>query len=232
MTAECDDCHVARREVQVAAVGPRAIAVVIDSVVLAILAGIPLVILLGHRTVISRSGSSSVNYSSSNPLVFLAWCAVAIVYFSAFEATTGATLGKLILHLRVRDESGAPIGWQRAVVRNLLRMVDAFPYVVPYLVGATFAWTSPRRQRTGDLAAHTLVVVQPVTPWRAVEDLGAEPAWPVSVPPTDADEHWDVDENGKAFASLDATDDERRFRESLDQAGPWWTRRRRHDARN
>lgn len=47
------------------------------------------------------------------------------------------------------------MGFGAAVIRNVLRVVDGLFF---YLVGALFALTSPRGQRLGDRAAHTLVV--------------------------------------------------------------------------
>ncbi len=86
----------------------------------------------------------------------LALFALCFLYYVALEATLGATLGKLLLGVRVRTAEGKRIGWRAALVRNLLRVVD----VGFCFVGAVLIWSSPRRQRLGDLAAGT-VVVQP-----------------------------------------------------------------------
>jgi hypothetical protein len=40
-----------------------------------------------------------------------------------------------------------------------MRFLDAFPYVVPYLVGAVAISNSPKLQRWGDRTAETIVVV-------------------------------------------------------------------------
>jgi uncharacterized RDD family membrane protein YckC len=57
--------------------------------------------------------------------------------------------------IRVVGEDGEHATFGAAVVRNLLRFVDALFF---YLVGAVFALTSTRGQRLGDRAAHTVVV--------------------------------------------------------------------------
>jgi len=57
--------------------------------------------------------------------------------------------------IRVVDEEGDEIDLAGAVIRNLLRLVDGLFF---YLVGALFAFSSPRGQRLGDRAAHTVVV--------------------------------------------------------------------------
>jgi hypothetical protein len=46
-----------------------------------------------------------------------------------------------------------------AAVRNLARAVDAFPYVIPYLVGAIAVRSSDTKQRLGDRWAKTVVIL-------------------------------------------------------------------------
>ena len=57
--------------------------------------------------------------------------------------------------LKVVTESGAPLEWNAAIIRTLLRIVDG---LFVYLVGAILVWTSPTKQRLGDKVAKTLVV--------------------------------------------------------------------------
>lgn len=82
----------------------------------------------------------------------------ALVYFVATEAGFGATVGKRAAGLRVRREDGGPMGFGQSVVRNLLRLIDALAFVVPFLVGAIFIWNSAQAQRIGDRAGRTVVV--------------------------------------------------------------------------
>jgi uncharacterized RDD family membrane protein YckC len=81
--------------------------------------------------------------------------ALGIGYYIVCEAATGATLGKRMVGIRVLDEDGDRVTLGSAVIRNLLRLVDALFF---YLVGFLFAVTSSRGQRLGDRAAHTIVV--------------------------------------------------------------------------
>jgi uncharacterized RDD family membrane protein YckC len=83
-------------------------------------------------------------------LLFLVLC-----YYVLAEAYTGMTLGKRIVGIRVVEEDGSELRFGAAVVRNLLRLVDG---LFLYLIGAIFAFSSPRGQRIGDRAAHTVVV--------------------------------------------------------------------------
>jgi uncharacterized RDD family membrane protein YckC len=55
----------------------------------------------------------------------------------------------------VVGQDGEEVTFGAAVVRNLLRVVDALFF---YLVGFVFALLSTRGQRLGDRAAHTVVV--------------------------------------------------------------------------
>jgi uncharacterized RDD family membrane protein YckC len=81
---------------------------------------------------------------------------LALLYFIIMEATLGATIGKLVLNLRVvMAADGSPIDWQAAIVRNVLRFVDGFAF---YLVGFILVCAGATRQRLGDRVAGTVVV--------------------------------------------------------------------------
>jgi len=86
----------------------------------------------------------------------------------------GRTIGKWACGLRVICVDGRPIDGTRAVVRNLVRVIDMSPFVpaslifddafsfilVPTgLIGFIAAMCTTRMQRLGDLAAGTMVVV-------------------------------------------------------------------------
>ena len=80
---------------------------------------------------------------------------MALAYYVVMEKTSGATLGKMAMKLKVVRQDGSAIDWQASVVRNLLRLIDGFFF---YLVGAIVVWVSKSKQRLGDMAAHTIVV--------------------------------------------------------------------------
>lgn len=81
-----------------------------------------------------------------------------LIYFVVLEGTVGATFGKIVLGLRVVRKDGSRCGIVAALIRNILRVIDAMPYVIPYLVGAILVRKSPHNQRLGDRVANTLVV--------------------------------------------------------------------------
>jgi uncharacterized RDD family membrane protein YckC len=124
-------------QAQAVGVGPRFLATLIDGVLFLIIDAIILGILHG-------SGLASF-------LIFVAIMA----YYIVMEGQRGATLGKMALGLRVVKMDGSPITMNESVIRNLLRIVDAF---FGYLVAAIFVWNSPLKQRLGDRVANTLVI--------------------------------------------------------------------------
>lgn len=76
------------------------------------------------------------------------------LYGLLFEASCGATLGKVIVGIRV-VRTGRRNALAAAAIRNLLRFVDGLGF---YLIGMIVAGCSPWRQRLGDLSAGTTVV--------------------------------------------------------------------------
>lgn len=82
-----------------------------------------------------------------------------LVYMTLMESRRGASIGKRARGLRVVMEDGAPVTPEAALMRNLVRFLDAAPYVVPYLVAYRAASSSPKRQRYGDRVAETIVIV-------------------------------------------------------------------------
>ncbi len=80
--------------------------------------------------------------------------ACAFVYLWLFEAAFEATLGKVIVGLRVvRTTSRRPLA--ACAIRNALRLIDGLGF---YLVGTLFAGCTRLRQRLGDIVAGTAVV--------------------------------------------------------------------------
>ncbi len=130
----------AQAQIQYVGVGPRFLAILIDSIIIGVVAGI-------LSAIFRNSGLSG----GVTGLLTLA-------YFIVLEATQGATLGKMALGLRVTRTDGAPISWTESIIRNLLRIIDG---LFVYLIGAILIWTSPLKQRLGDRVAKTVVVRRP-----------------------------------------------------------------------
>jgi uncharacterized RDD family membrane protein YckC len=83
-------------------------------------------------------------------------------YYWRTELAWGATLGKRWLGLHVVSEDGTPPTPRAILMRNLLRIVDGLPAF--YLLGFVVAMSNERRQRVGDLVAHTTVVPKTTAP--------------------------------------------------------------------
>ncbi len=131
----------AQPQLEYVSVGRRFVALLIDGVLLGVVSSI--LFLLLHSVPALAEALVSI---------------ISIVYIFAMEATRGATVGKMLMGLRVVKLDGSPIGWSESIIRNLLRVIDG---IAAYLVGAILIWTSPQRQRLGDRVAKTVVVRQP-----------------------------------------------------------------------
>ena len=80
--------------------------------------------------------------------------AVLFLYGWLLEAACGATLGKVLVGIRVvRTRECSALS--ACAMRNLLKIVDGLGF---YLVGAVVAACSEVRQRIGDICAHTAVI--------------------------------------------------------------------------
>jgi uncharacterized RDD family membrane protein YckC len=127
-------------------VGLRFVAVVVDSIVLGA---------IGYAFAAATGGTTEDGFSLNGGPAF-AWLLIAAAYYIVMEATSGATIGKLVTNLKVVDaDTGGSISWGAATIRTVMRIIDGLFF---YLVGAIGIWTSERNQRFGDRLAHTLVV--------------------------------------------------------------------------
>lgn len=100
---------------------------------------------------------SAIN--SANPYISFGGLPLTYLgYFFLFEALWSRTPGKYLQGLMVVDPSGARCGWRRALVRTLIRVVEANPLLFGGLPAGLAILASKRNQRLGDLAAGTLVV--------------------------------------------------------------------------
>lgn len=105
-------------------------------------------------------------YGTETSIPWILTSVIYLGYFTAFEATFGATPGKAMCRLRVVSADGGRLTVRAVLVRNVLRIVDALP--VLYLLGGGSVILTPRSQRIGDLAAGTTVVYR-----HRVENAGA-----------------------------------------------------------
>jgi uncharacterized RDD family membrane protein YckC len=135
-----------------ASLGDRLIAAVLDSMV--VLAASTIITAWSFkRWGIAKSDELDLTGASLLMAGVLS-AAVLFLYLWVLEACFGATLGKIIVGIRVARTT-ARSSVAASVIRNALRIVDGIGF---YLVGAIIAACSQLRQRLGDLVAGTMVV--------------------------------------------------------------------------
>ncbi|HZS94677.1 MAG TPA: RDD family protein [Chloroflexota bacterium] len=151
--------------VESSALGRRIFAYFID-LVLGVVLYIAFILSFGTTTTYTTTTTLATGASTTGTGVYfnltgvqtLFYSLVILAYFVLMEWAVGATLGKLFLGLRVVRVDGSQMSLWSALVRNLLPIVDSFPYVIPNVAGLLFVTTSNRQQRLGDRAANTVVV--------------------------------------------------------------------------
>lgn len=163
-TPENVDLHL-----ELAGLGNRALAVIIDTlatyalcIVVFLLAWLGTVLVaMGHLPPNAVAIVSSVIVL----LAMLASFAIAFGYFIFFEGIWhGQTPGKKVTHIRVIDQTGQPINWGAAVLRNIIRVFD----LGFLLIGLLFMAADKNERRLGDFAAGTLVVRERASDFRPV----------------------------------------------------------------
>lgn len=138
---------------RLASIGQRAIAQLLDGLII----GIPLFI------VTYSFGGDITDTEDSNLLwLTLLWLGVSLFYNTAMIATSGATLGKRIMKLRVVNRTdGSPVNWTYAAVRALVPTLAGVVPVIGFALNIAVyvrAFFHPFRQGLHDAAAGTIVV--------------------------------------------------------------------------
>jgi uncharacterized RDD family membrane protein YckC len=166
-------------EFEVAGVGSRLVAGIIDGALIVLLlllvVVLPFAALGAGGALVNNVGDKIVGRSSdllegidavAFAIVMLGSFAILWGYYVAAELVTdGRSPGKRAVGLRVLRTDGFPISVAESVVRNLVRAIDVIPGM--YFVGLVTMMISARSQRLGDLAAGTIVVRE-----RVGEDRG------------------------------------------------------------
>lgn len=137
--------------------GSRIVAIIIDLIILSlvvVIIALPLGLLAG----LSAMGNPTQLFAARIAF-FVAFMVlnvlVWLLYFTYFEGTTGQTLGKKIMGIKVVKENGDQPSFMDALIRTILRIIDGIAF---YLVGFIVILVSEKKQRLGDMAAGTIVV--------------------------------------------------------------------------
>ena len=129
--------------------GSRIVAAIIDIILLGVVFGI-LAAAFGDAK--SDDDGFSLGLSGGSGLLYFLFV---FAYYVGFESTSGQTLGKKAMSIRVVALDG-DLTMGKVAIRTVLRIVDALP--VFYLLGFILVAVSKQNQRVGDLAAGTIVV--------------------------------------------------------------------------
>ncbi len=135
---------------QVAGLGTRAIAQLLDLLIIS-------VVLLA--LIFAAYGVAAVSNNAIVPDLILIIGPFVIIfgYFWTSEAMwSGQTLGKKAFRLRAVGDRGEPLTFMQAGIRNIVRIIDFLPYA--YGVGLVVLFINGKGKRLGDLAAGTIVV--------------------------------------------------------------------------
>lgn len=169
-------------EFPIATAGSRFVALLVDSVLVFLAAfGLMLLTVVLVATHWGRAASVWLRAGEIALLFLVFWG-----YFSFFEiAWRGQTPGKRLTRLRVLAADGRPATISQTLIRNFVRVVDAFPGV--YALGALCMLLNRRAQRLGDLAAGTIVVHESAPPLPPLAAAAPPDAIPAAQPLTAED---------------------------------------------
>lgn len=125
----------------------RVIAQIIDNVVLFASLGLFQFVVFG--TWIRHIPDVATTFATDS--ICLSFLAVYFIYFVLLEGTIGATIGKLVCKIRVRNENGDACGVWEAFVRNILRVIDGLAFFSGYNLNGNIRQEAEiRRQNSQD----------------------------------------------------------------------------------
>lgn len=141
----------------VADIGSRFLAILVDSLI----QGVIYVVLFFSLVILANQLTAVDIPRPVNDGLAIGVVAVLFIiqfgYFMFFEIIwNGQTPGKRLFGLRVIKDTGYPLSPLDSVIRNLVRIIDFFPFA--YGVGLVTMFFNAHAKRLGDFAASTLVV--------------------------------------------------------------------------
>jgi uncharacterized RDD family membrane protein YckC len=164
-------------QIEVANVGSRTLAILID---LACCAFLLLGGYVAASMMIRNREADWINRFSATAMTTLFLLLIFGVqwgYFNFFEwFWNGQTPGKRLLHLRVIKADGTPVSLIDVLLRNLSRPIDTFGPMG--LIGLLMIFVSRDAQRLGDLMARTLVIHETPIDWSVFDVIEAGTATP------------------------------------------------------
>lgn len=162
---------------ELAGLGSRGLALILDSLLIALLV-VGEGVLLGGVAWAIISASANL-FGRVGPWLLGIWVVAAFAtywgYFIASEALrNGRTWGKRVMRIRVVRDDGSRLAAADSVTRNLVRIVDILPG--SYAVGMVSILLTHANKRLGDMAAGTVVVRDTGEDDLVFEGGGVDPA--------------------------------------------------------
>ena len=139
--------------------GSRIAAGIVDYVIIGIITGIiavilflpALIMIVSRRAIGGGFGRFGGVFG-----ILVVMCFLWLIYFTYFEGTTGQTIGKKVVRIKVIKEDGSKCDFGSALVRNILRIIDHLPFL--YILGIILIAATDKKQRLGDMLGKTIVV--------------------------------------------------------------------------
>ncbi|HEV8266279.1 MAG TPA: stage II sporulation protein M [Gemmatimonadales bacterium] len=148
---------------ELAGVGSRMAAGALDTLLLYL--SLLLIYLVGHW-ILGSDGLEGVAGGWLAAILILLLFALSWGYFAAFEGLNGGrTPGKQSLGIRVVMDTGRPLTGGAAAVRNLVRLLDCYFPLLPFVPALLLMFLNKSNKRLGDMAAGTIVVRDRPTDW-------------------------------------------------------------------
>ena len=152
-----------QEQVEYASLGYRFAAVFVDTVVLV---GLLIIAVMAYVLVLVAQGKIDPNdpaavetlnaqFQLPNWVANLIVFGGLFIYYMVLEGIFSASVGKLVFRMRVTMADGSRPSGTAVLVRNLVRLPEAW---LLYLPAGISCLAGPRRQRLGDHAARTVVV--------------------------------------------------------------------------
>jgi len=141
-----------------ASLGQRIVAAIID----AIIVGIAVAVVSGvfMFSGLGMFGPPRMWHMFASPWVWAPWMwlvglLIPVGYYTYLEGTSGQTIGKRIVNIKVVKADGSRCDMSSAFLRSILRIIDS---LFIGIVGIIVISTTEKKQRIGDIVANTIVV--------------------------------------------------------------------------
>lgn len=143
----------------------RFVAVIIDGLLLGVIQFIAIMPVLGIMGIGLPTDIENLDSSDQLDMVSkmmamagvtqIVFLTIQTLYYSLMESSKyQASIGKIVLGLKVTDVNGGPLDFTKALVRNLCKIISSMILLIGYLMAAF----TEKKQALHDMIAGTLVV--------------------------------------------------------------------------